>query len=390
MLPILTLLTLALAVFGVAIPDMLVKRDSPAPLALDFSVTKFGLNSTAAATRRKRSVSAKLTGQQEVAYYVNVELGSNKQTVTLDLDTGSSDLWVFGPKLSISGADGATYNPATSTTSKKLAETFDIEYEDKSQASGNFYTDLFGFSSTTLVNSLQFAVATSVTGISSGIIGIGDKNTEAPVIFDGGSEYVNLPYALQNAGVIPKASYSLYLGSLAGQSGTVLFGGIDTDKYTGTLTSLPIVGSEGLNVEGVSIAVAGSLISVNAPLLLDSGTTLAYVPTAVFNALYDAFDVTTEGLGDNTEYVISCSQPTDEYVTFNFANSVSIKVSYAAAVQKFEDDSTCYFGFEDGGSSDFILGDTFLRSAYIYYDLTDKTISLAQASYSSSSNIISA
>lgn len=46
--------------------------------------------------------------------------------------------------------------------------------------------------------------------------------------------------SLYNGGYIKSRSYSLYLDDVAAQSGSILFGGIDTAKFTGKLTTLGV------------------------------------------------------------------------------------------------------------------------------------------------------
>jgi hypothetical protein len=47
--------------------------------------------------------------------------------------------------------------------------------------------------------------------------------------------------SLVSAGLTERAAFSLWLNDLNAGIGSILFGGVDTDKYTGDLISLPIV-----------------------------------------------------------------------------------------------------------------------------------------------------
>lgn len=79
--------------------------------------------------------------QYDSEYLTPVSVGG--QTLNLDFDTGSSDLWVFSTELPAASQSGhSVYNPATSTTKKLLSGyTWSISYGDGSGASGNVYTD---------------------------------------------------------------------------------------------------------------------------------------------------------------------------------------------------------------------------------------------------------
>lgn len=390
MLPILTLFTLAFSlVNALTIPQSgPVKRGAPAPLSLDFDVVRTPKNITTLVSRdegeHKRLVPVSITNYANVEYILTIYLGSNQQPVLVQLDTGSSDLWVH------SSSNGApnTYDDSQSTTFQDLDEKFSIQYEDLSGYSGEYVTDSLSFlSGASLLDTFQFAeVPTDPNGEvgEKGVFGVADRNQES--VSGSDPEYDSLPWALKNAGIIPKASYSLFLGSKASGKGTILFGGIDTAKYSGTLTTYPLSKTSGLGVKLNTINIDGKVITLNADYYLDSGTTLTNVPESVLDYL-DMIIPSTKVTQDNGFVLryVSCDQPTDKYFTFDFGQN-TIKVSYADAI--FAEGNKCLLGFSAGEL--FILGDTFLRSAYVYFDISDGTVGLAQASYSTDSNIISA
>ncbi|GEQ68881.1 hypothetical protein JCM33374_g2550 [Metschnikowia sp. JCM 33374] len=359
------------------------KRDSPSPLKLDFTVSKNVGNSTAkefwskyrAQQNKRDGYPVNAYNYRDVAYHVDVYLGSNGQKNSVMLDTGSADLWV----------PNTGYNPSTSDTSSDLGEPFSIWYADGSESQGEYYSDSLSFANGAfVVENFQFARAGSSTGnFGTGVLGIADTNQEASQ-----NTYDNLPYALQSAGITPKASYSLFLGP-KGDSGTIIFGGIDTEKYTGNLATYNIdTNAGGLAVDIQSVNFNGKDIPVNAPALLDSGTTLGFLNKKLMNELDVIFKTTITTLGSSQYRLTSCVQPSDKFLKFNFgANTISIP--YSEAIGNPVGNGLCYLGFGYNGNQMY-LGDVFLRKAYVYYDLTDQTISLAQSSYSSASNIISA
>lgn len=361
---------------GIALPGF-EKRDAPAPLKLDFTVER-KVNSTARFPRRigKRGTYPEvITDTGDVSYNLNIYLGSNQQVSNVMIDTGSSDLWITSQ----------TYDPSTSSSSQDTGEQFSIGYADGTTENGEFYLDTLSFdpSNSPTVNNFQFALVPSNGQNQGGVLGIGDRNTESTQ-----QEYDNLPWALADDGITPKASYSLYLGPQNGQ-GTLIFGGIDTDKYEGQLQRYPIdtASGPGLYVNVNSISVNGQTFSSNQPYLLDSGTSLGFVQKDVQDYLDKIFNPTMVQEGAITYRQVSCDQPTDKFITFDFGQN-TIVLSYADAITN-DGSGQCLLGFTEYNNYN-ILGDVFLRKAYVYYDLTDKTISLAQAQYSTSSNIISA
>lgn len=412
MLPFLTIFSLALSLINaLAIPHQgdateLAKR-GPAPLSLDFNVVRTkSENSTFhhpeahfkhyknALTKRdlsKRAVPVTITDDRDISYLLDVYLGSSQDKVTVLLDTGSSDLWVYGPKTQ--NPQGGTFDPSSSSDNQDTGESFSISYVDGSSSSGEYYTDDFSFAQgQKLLSNFQFAVVDQASSHSTGILGVADKSQEAVGYND--SPYDNLPYALQKSGVTPKASYSLFLGPENSGKGSIIFGGIDKAKYEGELTqyySLGSDGSLGLNVQ--SAEVNGRTINLGDSYVLDSGTSW----NLWSQELLDAVGKAINGQYDNDEglYLADCNQPSDKSVTFNFGKN-TISIPYSDLVLNVGNDnngnSVCALGAQAASPpyAPYILGDVFLRSAYVYYDLTDHTISIAQAKYTDESNIVAA
>lgn len=393
MLQFLSLFSIALAlVNALTIPekeqaDLGLTKRAPAPLKLDFDVVRTaGLNSKARWTQvaerhAKRLQSVPIVDRGDVSYTLNIFLGSDSQEINVILDTGSSDLWVYEP--SASGSVGGTYDSLTSSGYLDTGELFLIGYVDGSTSSGEYVLDDFSFLDTPLLTKFQFAEVTSGDN-NNGILGVAGFNQES--VRNGEPTYNNLPHALAQAGVIPKASYSLYLGEEGG-TGSIIFGGIDTDKYTGLLALYPISSKQGLSLNVATIDVDGKSFTENTPYILDSGTSWNLVPQNVLDYLNTVFPSTTEvDLEGYLINAVSCDQPTDKYITFTLGLT-PIQLSYADAIVR--DGDYCLLGFETYQEYS-ILGDVFLRKAYVYYDLTDLTISIAPVKYSTSSNIISA
>lgn len=76
-------------------------------------------------------------------YLCPVQIGTPPQTLHLDLDTGSSDLWVFSTETPINQVGGHTvYNIQQSSTAKLLTgQSWDIQYGDGGNSGGNVYLD---------------------------------------------------------------------------------------------------------------------------------------------------------------------------------------------------------------------------------------------------------
>jgi hypothetical protein len=274
-----------------------------------------------------------------------------------------------------------TVDPSQSGTyaSESNLGAFKIEYFDHSKTSGYYITDTVTVDDATTVTGVTLAVATSASDRSYGILGIGMDGLES-----GSVKYPGLLDDLYNQGAISCRSYSIYLDDLQSSTGSILFGAADSSKYSGSLVSLPIVPSSDnlarlsvdwtymsiTNGSGASTTLTQS--SYTYPVVLDTGYTQSVLPVDIYNALATAFGVTNDGS-------VTCDMP-EGFFTFGFGEgpAVSIEVPFSELAVP-DGSGTCLFGFAPSDQSVISFGDTFLRSAYVYYDYDAMTISLAQS-----------
>ncbi|RAH43109.1 pepsin-like aspartic protease [Aspergillus brunneoviolaceus CBS 621.78] len=337
--------------------------------------------------RHKRSAPETDIDNEETYYAITLNLGTPSQAVEVILDTGSSDLWVNAGNSSSDNPYGV-FDSSSSSTFKVVNDEFAIMYVDGSGAIGDYVTDTVAFGNVTLTD-FQFGLAEE-SSTQQGVCGIGYASNEyADLRNDEG--YANLPEALVNQGYIKSAAYSLWLDDIDAGEGTILFGGINTAKYVGSLHTLPIQAEQGeyselaVNLSGVHVTKAGKSISVNntafpAVSVLDSGTSLTYLPTGTALDIIDAVGgeyYESQGLA-----VLKCdtAKKSDYEIVFAFSGfNLSIPLSDMLLEASF---GYCAFGIapesETASGGIYLLGDTFLRSAYVVYDLANNEIHLAK------------
>ncbi|KAH9203708.1 aspartic peptidase domain-containing protein [Leptodontidium sp. 2 PMI_412] len=146
--------------------------------------------------------------------------------------------------------------------------------------------------------------------------------------------------------------------------------------------------------DGASIPITNS--SFSTPIILESSTTIIYLPRDVVRIIYNMFDVTYR---NSTAYV-DCEYSNLSYMTFAFESGSVVNVAYSELINKiyvpspepttlpFSD--VCVMGILEGdGLGSYFLGDLFLQSAYIVFDLTNNRIGIAQSNQNSdTSNIV--
>lgn len=124
---------------AVSVYKTYLKFGVPIPASLQAAVDRTGMMT-------KRSVGSSVAtpiDSFDDAYTIPVSIGTPPQVLQLDLDTGSSDLWVFSSETNSSEVDGQNmYSPNKSSTSAiKPGYTWTVEYGDLSYSSGNIFTD---------------------------------------------------------------------------------------------------------------------------------------------------------------------------------------------------------------------------------------------------------
>ncbi|KAI1392246.1 aspartic peptidase domain-containing protein [Hypoxylon trugodes] len=353
-------------------------------------------------------------------YYAQVTLGTPPQTVDLVVDTGSSDVWVLASSANLCQSKSmqsyygyclSTYDPSKSSTYSVVSQdSFSIRYVDGSGAQGDYIRDNFSIGGAD-IEALQMGLAENST-INSGLLGIGFAANVAAR-----TPYPNIMSLFQSQDLIAVQAYSLYLDDLYAETGTILFGGLDTEKFIGELKIVPIQPDRYGNYSSFTVSLSSvattddngtvtNYTQTAVPVILDSGTTLTYLPSSTANRIFRAFDAVDDTSGTGLVFVSCDYLSNDKNLTFDFRfggsngpivrvpidemvlDNVQGYIELGLDVPSLPFDNVCSFGLQPN-SDYYLLGDTFLRSAYVVYDLTNKQIGLAQANLNSTeSNIV--
>lgn len=376
-------------------------------------------------------------------YFATCSMGTPPQNLTLQLDTGSSDIWVPWNLATVCEEDkctlgncaqwsprykdyeqnpaadsGALVDPNASSTFTDAGKgTFDISYVDGSFSNGDYFMDTFQIAGATVSN-VTMGLGLNTT-IAYGLVGVGYTLNEAIVDTENSlsAAYPNLPVVMVNEGLIGTNAYSLWLNDLDSSKGNILFGGVDTEKYVGNLTRIDILENNKTNVYDSFLVPVTSLLAVSGSgtdeltstefpieVVLDSGTTLSYLPSDIAEQIWREVGATyTPDVG---LALLPCRMQNSEgHFSFGFAgpDGPRINVSMDELVLDlvtsgppptfisgpFEGEDACEFGIQNSSKSPFLLGDTFLRSAYVVYDLVNNEIGIAQTDFNATdSNIV--
>jgi Eukaryotic aspartyl protease len=192
----------------------------------------------------------------------------------------------------------------------------------------------------------------------------------------------------------------LVLTDIDATQGSILFGGVDSSRYTGDLVNLPIQDYPGTNIVGAffikltGLAVidgkgkAAFSVKTNGSVLLDSGSAASYLPDGLADDI--AQTVGAQLTSDGSAYVVDCSIA-DSGATLKFRFGSATGPIITAQISQFVlpvGQGVCIWGIFRGGEGPFVFGDTFLRSAYVVYNIDGESVAIANTNFDpSESNI---
>ncbi|KAI1337372.1 aspartic peptidase domain-containing protein [Xylariaceae sp. FL0016] len=337
-----------------------------------------------------------------IVYMLELFLGTPQQKVSLILDTGSFAMLVDPDCVRAADATACQkygyYNTSTSATARNLNSNFVAQF-------GTGYMEGYWFNETVFVGQDALPLPESRVGVNSwsnymwaGILGASYGqawNTQYATFLDSlvGEGYINVPI------------FSLGVGyQNPGSSGDIVFGGVDRWKFRGYLEPLEIWPKPAIqmaNWQQVGYWVNITSLSISPPgqdettlttdnfsrmMLIDSGSTFTYIDASLVSQIAKAFNAQVDSRG---VYYVSCdyrNQTGTVNFGFNHGNMV-IRVTYADFIVDFT--TYCALGVQaaDAGETSWVLGNSFIRAAYIVFDQEDDAVWLAQYQPCSESGI---
>ncbi|CAK7231093.1 hypothetical protein SCUCBS95973_007796 [Sporothrix curviconia] len=352
---------------------------------------------------RRRDDEATLYNATNVAYMIELGLGTPPQQVRVQLDTGSNELWVDPDCSTVTDATSqafcesvGTFVPSDSSTLVDTEESTTLAY-GRGDADIEYVLDTVvvpGSSGNATLKQVQFGVAVASDDAAVPICGVGFGNNY-------NLEYDNIVDQLALQGVTKSRTLSLALGSATNDdgrdpvgdnigNGIVIFGGVDTKKFAGPLykfTNLPPQSDDPgqpwrywIQMDSVGFTAAGktsssAYSSSSMPIVLDSGSSLSYLPQDVMDDLAKSFGVKAQSDGS---LIVDCDAGAKGgYVDFTF-DSLVISVPLSDFIWEAQA-GVCAVGALPSTDTTNLLGDTFLRSAYVLFDQDHQNIYMAQA-----------
>ncbi|KAI0341432.1 acid protease [Trametopsis cervina] len=347
------------------------------------------------------------------------------QNFLVIVDTGSSDTFLAKKGFScfdlsdnpVPESECAFGTAGFDTAKSKTFQPFPNMNFNISFADEEFLTGEVGFETITVggltVPHQEFSLATKAAwdgdGVTSGLMGLaypGLTSVFTGTDPDADSGANSVPYnpffftaVQQKLVAAPFFSVALNRGSFAAAAnstfdpnlGFLAFGGIAPVSVTKTAVTVPVQGftvSSGAtelffyNVDVDSYVFPGSTrIKTSGAAILDTGTTLNFVPTNVALAYNAQFDPPAQLDEEEDLFFVDCNAKAPPFSAVIGGKSFAVD-GRDNIIPSLDSDGTlvCISGVQDGGPNEdgniFVLGDVFLHNVVATFDITNNTITL--------------
>ncbi|KAF8959107.1 hypothetical protein BGZ46_001823 [Entomortierella lignicola] len=319
----------------------------------------------------------------DLEYYGSVNVGTPAQVFKLDFDTGSSDIWFPSSTCTTSACKAHNrFNSASSSTYQKDGRSWSISYGDGSSASGILGSDIVSVGGISVRQTIGLATKESSQFGSSpedGLFGLGFNTIES---VSGVKTFLDNAIA---AGVLAQPVVSAFLPSVrrnGGVGGSYLFGGIDSTKYSGSLTYVPVTTKGYWQILVQDASFNGVSLKQTSQGIVDTGTTLIIVGDAAAKAIHAKIPGSVND--PNNGWLVPCS------VTSSTANvgfklggtTFNVPVADLAYEDLGDGSGNCFSGVQGGQDGLWILGDVFIKNNYCVFSQTSSpSIGIAPLKY---------
>ncbi|PTB65673.1 acid protease [Trichoderma citrinoviride] len=313
----------------------------------------------------------------DVEFLSPVKIGG--QTLNLDFDTGSSDLWVFNTAMDPSLTAGhILYDPTKSKTFKQIqGAQFLVQYGDGSGAEGVVGTDVVDVGGA-VFDAQAVEIATAVTQQfvddqqNDGLMGLAFStlNTVQP------QQQKTFLDNVQSSLAEPVFTADLKKG----QPGTYTFGAVDATAFQGDLTWVDVDNSQGFwQFSSESFAVNGGATqqaTAGGQAIADTGTTLLLADPIIVQGYYSQ----VQGAQNDAQaggFTIPCDAQLPD-LDLDVGGKYVARISGSDLNFSPVSGNTCFGGLQattQGGLG--VYGDIFFKSQFVAFNIGNNTLGLA-------------
>ncbi|KAH7335762.1 aspartic peptidase domain-containing protein [Rhizoctonia solani] len=297
----------------------------------------------------KRQAEPLIDEEDDLLWAGTITIGTPGQSFLIDFDTGSADLWV--PSSSCTSSGCSPHKKYTATSSS---------------------TSMGGLSAT----SQYFSPVTSESSSFSsdpedGILGLAFNSISS----------IGQPTLIDNLYSQGKISAPTFAFRLATTGSELCLGGVDTAKYTGSISYVSLTSKTYWLTTGSSSV--GSTVAYSGAMIIDSGTTVIVGPTSSVSSWWSkvsgAAACSTSVCGTSGYYTYLCASPPT--VSFTFGGASFNIPSSDFNLGTVDNAGTRCVGAIVGTSgvpdNAWIVGDTLMKQTYTVFDQANSRVGFA-------------
>eukprot|EP01063_Lacrimia_lanifica_P038403 TRINITY_DN817_c0_g1_i12.p3 TRINITY_DN817_c0_g1~~TRINITY_DN817_c0_g1_i12.p3 ORF type:complete len:371 (+),score=196.41 TRINITY_DN817_c0_g1_i12:47-1159(+) len=316
-----------------------------------------------------------ITNYMNAQYYGPIQLGTPAQDFKVIFDTGSSNLWVPGPKPLLFNHP-RRYHADASSTYVQNGTAFKIQY-GSGALQGVVDEDVMTLGGATA--RVQFGESTKEPGIQwqvaqfDGICGLG-----WPTIAVDGLEPPF--FKLMDQKAVSKGSFAFYLTGTPGEGSELVLGGTDPAHHSGDFHYVPVTRKGYWQVLGDKVTVGGESVGTNIQAVIDSGTSLNAFPKSVAAAINAKLGCTPNFAGECMwKTCPAAGSLPDLVLTMGGKDFALSQEDYILNIQ-----GVCLSGFMGLDVPPplgpvWIFGDVFMRRWYTEFDAANARVGFAAA-----------
>jgi hypothetical protein len=296
----------------------------------------------------------------------------NGKQFAMDLDTGSSDMWLFSDQLG-AAQQGQHSILNTKDPNFKLVQggKFDISYGDGSAASGPVGTGTVDIGGVT-VSDQAIGAASSVSAsfvqenFNDGLMGLAFNSINTVTV--NGQKKPQKTFFFNAKNKLKKGIFTADLEPDNG--GTYEFGNVDLTRIQGKLANIPVNPAQGFwQFDNSEIQVNGQKVNVKGgPAIADTGTSLMLVNTDAAIAYYKQ----VKGAQFNQQvggFIFPCNANLPDFGVGMGPNGHIATVPGKDIIFNKLNQNVCFGGIQsNAGAGIQILGDTFFNSQLVVFD----------------------
>ncbi|KAI8067537.1 aspartic peptidase domain-containing protein [Gongronella butleri] len=322
------------------------------------------------------STTLPLMDDNGVLWYTTLYIGTPPRPFTVDVDTGSADLFIGGSRCPGHCGRHRTFDVKQSKSARPQDRVFDIKFADKTEARGDVYTETVTIGSMVAHNQVVGIANYYSPGLDKelfapdGLIGLGTSalsKTNSTPIMD----------TLFKQGQVSHRMFSVHLSLQPGHKGELTLGGISPTIEPESIVYVPLTSNQFWQTRLQTMTLNGRRIAYNKEMIIDTGSTMINMDARSAMTL---FSQVPGHVRKNNKFFYPCS--------------LKFKLHLMIGNHMFEIDSKncnlgplstrsklCVSGITSTVTANdpWIVGGAFLASVYTVFDIEQNRIGFAQA-----------